>query len=153
MKPSSLILISSLLFFLACKSTKPLQGNQQLELRKKIDLFIHSFNNQDKKALLDIFHKDYQSFCPINKPDNISSFIESNLKNLVKNNFEIVVQIKEIESGLDQAFVSMNWQLKTRGAAKENDPFANVQRLDIWKLDSSNDWRLFRTVIYNEKAF
>jgi len=146
-----ILLLTLILSFAACSSKKGLQqqkSNQNLE--SSIKQFIHYHNSRDLNGLLNLYHQDYRSLSPVKQPENLQNFIQETLKNLEQNNFEVAVQLKEIEAGISQAFVSMNWQLKTKGTAKETDPFANVQRLDIWKLDSSDNWRIFRTIIYQE---
>lgn len=153
MKTSLFITLLLIANLFACKSTKPLQANQEIELRKNVESFIAGFNNREKESLIDFFHKDYQSLSPINQPKNLAVFIENTLSNLEKNNFEVAIKIKEIDAGAQIAYVSMDWQLKTKGVAKAIDPYANVQRVDIWKKDTSNKWCIFRTIIYNEKAF
>ena len=132
---------------------KSIQLHSAESLNNRLKQFIHCHNTRDHDCLLNLYHKDYQSLSPINKPQSISVFIKNNLNNLEKNNFEVVIQIKEIGSGNSQAYVSMDWQLKTKGTPKADDPFANVQRLDIWKKTTDKQWVLFRTIIYNERRF
>jgi len=123
------------------------------DLKSSIEQFVNCHNTRDQTCLINLYHKNYESLSPINKPESLPDFIKETLQNLQKNNFEVAIQLKEIEAGINQAYVSMNWQLKAKGTPKEDDPFANVQRLDIWKKDAANNWRILRTIIYNEKAF
>lgn len=150
---------SGLLFLLCCSfytchsskgiSLQVLENNFQVSFEQ----YVQYHNKRDVEGLLNLYHKDYRSLSPVHRPDDIRQFIQKNLTNLERNNFEIAARVKDLDVGTTQAFVNMDWQLKTKGTPKQTDPFANVQRLDIWKLDASNNWRIFRTIIYQESAF
>lgn len=147
-------LLLPLLFLINCSSGKNLSSKASNDLLKaRINEYLHGLNSRDEIALRKMYSIDYESLSPVHKPQEINVFIKDLLTNLTKNNFEVIVQIKEIKASENLAFVTMNWQVKTIGEQNELDPFAKVQRLDIWQKNNSGDWFLFRTVIYNEKAF
>ncbi len=152
MKIQLYLVLFFILIFSACKMTKPTQANQEKELLKSVELFVAGFNNRDAATLMDIFHKDYQGISPITKPENLRTFIKSTIDNFEKNNYIAITQIKEIETGFDQGYVTMNWQLKSKNSTAD-EPDVNVERLDIWKKDRSKQWKIFRTIIYKEQTF
>ncbi len=151
---SALVILIFISLLGSCNtSSKTISTDLYSNLGDRIQNFVSCHNNRDLDCLLDLYHEDYASFSPINRPISISTFIKNNLANLDKNNFEVSIQIKEIETGESQAFIAMDWQLRTKGNPKADDPFANVQRLDIWKKDTSEKWRIYRTIIYSERTF
>ncbi len=144
-----LIFIISITFLSACKTIQPTQISQSDEIKTKIEQFVSAINSRDKTVLKNLIHSQYQGIAPIIEPENIDDFANDLIDNMEKNNFEININIKSVEMGVITAFSTMDWQIKSR---ESEELFVKVHRMDIWKKDKNN-WKLFRTLIYNEKAF
>jgi hypothetical protein len=159
-----LLLLISSAQFLGCKSTaesgRRNSANKNIaqsistpDLLPAVQQHIDCLNDRNVDCLLSLYAEDYKSFSPILTPSDLAAFVRETVNNLRRNNFAIAARIKDIDQGSHFAYVAMDWQLKVKDETKANDPFANVQRIDLWKLDKQNKWRIFRTVIYNERAF
>ncbi len=143
----------------SCSSSKALERNSANTTKNTpallpfVEQYINCLNERNTDCLMNLYDADYKSYSPILAPADLASFVRETVENLRKNNFEVAVKIKDIDQGDKIAYITMDWQLKSIGTPKDTDPFASVQRLDLWKLDKLNKWRILRTVIYNEKAF
>jgi hypothetical protein len=148
------LLFLCLLFFQNCHSSKSLSKQNSTELlNERIEEYINCLNARNEQCLQQLYSKDYESLSPIHKPTNVNIFVQNTIQNLEKNNFIVAVKIREIQMSETLGYVTMNWQLKTKGTPSDDDPFANVQRIDIWKKDTTNNWVIFRTIIYDERTF
>jgi len=144
-----ILLIISIAFFSTCKITQGIKIDTQEEIKTKINQFVSAINSRDKSILKKLIHPQYQGIAPIIKPQNVDRFSNDLIDNMEENDFEVQIKIKHIDMGAITAFSTMDWQIKSK---ESNALFVNVNRMDIWKKDN-NKWKLFRTLIYNEKAF
>lgn len=149
----SIFLISLFLLPLSCSTSKKLVVASNSELRATVEKFVACYNNRDEQCLNELYDPAYQSLSPIISPEEINTFIKQSLENFEKNDFEIKVQIKEIETGSQLAHVALRWTIDTKNNSTSKNPYVDVDRIDIWRKKGTDQWRLFRTVIYQEQQF
>lgn len=154
---SSLFLLMICIFSMplsSCSSTKKLSAQTEVvAIRNSVEQLVHCYNKRDTDCLIQLFDPAYQSWSPVIQPENIPNFVRHSVRQFEKNDFEIKVQINEIEAGVQFAHVALRWTIFYKENRESKNPPVDVNRIDIWKKAAKRQWRLYRTVIYTEKRF
>lgn len=150
---SIVMIVSSCLIFYGCHTNKG--GIQSLDdntLRTSVEGLVNCLNEHDKACLKKLYASDFESYSPVLESPDVEELVHKTVDNLATNDYQIGVDIQEVQQGKDLGFVILNWRiLEMIDGSYKN--LMNEKRMDIWKKNKDGQWQLYRSLFYKENMF
>ena len=136
-----------LLLLLGCKTKSRLvesPGNNDLE--QKVMQFIDCLNAYQFDCVSDCYADDYESWEPLLKITDKTTFIEDMETNYRRNKLHVKVEVLELKQRAEMGYIYLQWQLYSINE-KENvaELLLDKRATQIWERNDKRQWVLKRS--------
>jgi len=145
-----LIIIS--LIFNACASKSTVNSFSNNALKQSLEQLVDALNKKDLQLLQSIYSDHIKSLSPILKNIDKKQLIDQTIRNFKKHNFEVKIDILDIQEGKKIGYAVLNWYLIEKNNQGEYQSAIPSKRLTIWEKEKGK-WVLVKSLFYEEKEF
>ncbi len=133
-----------------CKSVDPLQKSKhdRIQLQNLVESHVKFLNTGNAKGLESIYADDYEGISPVTKFESKEQLISQLIENQQKQNITIQIEIIEIYTSNEMAFVVLDWKALTNAGKPAEQLLFTKKHLQIWEK-GKNNWLLKRSLFYN----
>lgn len=148
-------MIVAIFLLSACKTTKVGQQNPQdlTDLKKAVNQLVDCLNQRDEACVTRLYAKDFESYSPLIEFSSVEQLVAKTISNFENNQFQVSINIIDLEVGTHLAYVVLEWELMEQRADGVWLSLLLEKRLDLWKKNPKLGWQLQRSLFYKPKFY